>query len=358
MSSYSAAQVISPAIQRTRWYLFQPFRLGRFLKLALVAAITEGGGISGCNFGSRVPSSNGGGNASPPFHWPTLHWPAMHWPALPVILGVIALVCAIVIPLWLLLSYLFIRLRFSYFDCVLRGQDQIAPAWRRYHRQALRYLGMSLCIGLAFWIVLIPIGYALYRQYAPLFQSLFSGGKPDFAQFVPLILIVIAGVLGLGLAGYLLQTTLSCFVLPRMALQDASIRESLEDVWADIQLEPGQFCLFYLLRALLWIAASFASAIVLIVPFILLGIIGAILIVAMKAVSTAAALAVGIPLGILFVCAFVAASIGVSGTIGTFNRNYALFFYAGRFPGMAAILWPPQPPPPPPYWAQAAPPAV
>ncbi|HEY9125780.1 MAG TPA: hypothetical protein VIM62_01565, partial [Acidobacteriaceae bacterium] len=310
MPSYSAAQVISPAIQRTKWYLFQPFRLGRFLKLALVAAITEGGGVSGCNFGSGFPSSHsgnsgGGGGTSAPFHWP-----AMHWPPLPVILGVIALVCVIVIPLWLLISYLVIRLRFSYFDCVLRGRDRIGEAWGRYHRQALRYLGMTICIAVAFWIVLIPIGYVLYRSYAPLFQALFSGGKVDFTQFIPLIAIVVFGALGLGLIGYLLEATLTGFVLPRMALEDASIGEALEDVWADMQAEPGQFLLYFLLRILLLIAASFAAVIVLIVPFLIVGVIGAILILALKTASTAAALAVGIPLGVVVGAAFIAASIG------------------------------------------------
>jgi len=354
MSSYSAAQVISPAIQRTKWYLFQPFRLGRFLKLTLVATFTEGG-LSSCNFSSKLPSSHSGsgGGLNTPFHMPVIHWPALS-----MIIGIIALVLALVIPVYLLISYLFIRLRFSYFDCCLRGQHLIAPAWRRYHRQALRYLGLTVAIAVAFWIVLIPIGYGLYRQYAPLFHELISGGHPSYADFVPLILIVIFGAMGLGLIGYLLEATLTSFVLPRMALLDAPIGDVLEDVWADIRLEPGQFLLYYFLRALLCFAASIIAGIALIVPFAVVGVIAGLLVFALKTVSLVAAFVVGIPLGLLLVGAFLAAGIGLSGTVGTFRRNYALFFYAGRFPEMAAILWPPQPPPPPPQWGHVVPPAV
>lgn len=356
MSSYSAAQVISPAIQRTRWYLFQPFRLGRFLKLTLVATFTEGG-LSSCNFSSRLPSSHTN-NGTGTFDWPSLHWPNINWPAFSVVIALIALACAILIPLYILISYLFIRLRFSYFDCVLRGQDKIGPAWSRYHRQALRYLGLTLCIAAAFWIVLIPIGYALYRQYAPLFHTLISGGKPNYVDFIPLILTVIFGAIALGLAGYLLDATLSSFVLPRMALTDASIGDALEDVWADITAEPGQFLLYYLLRALLGFAASIVAAVVLIVPFAIVAVIAGVLIFVLKSASIVAAFVVGIPLAILIGAAFLAGMIGVGGTIGTFRRNYALFFYAGRFPQMAAILWPPQPPPLPPQWGAVVPPAL
>jgi hypothetical protein len=346
MASYSAAQVISPAIQRTKWYLFQPFRLGRFLKLTLVASLTEGS-LSSCNFSSSFPGSHSGGGDSTPFHWP-----AIHWPALPVIVAIIALVCVLVIPLYILLSYLLIRLRFSYFDCVLYGRDRIAPAWNRYHRQALRYLGLTLLIGCAFWIVLIPAGYGLYLRFKPLFDSLRAGAAFHFSDFLPLIAIVGLGSLLLALVGYILEVTLTSFVLPRMALEDASIREALEDVWADMQSEPGQFLLFYFLRALLSFAASIVAVIALVVPFAIMGGIGAVLVFLLKGASIPAAFIVGIPLAALLIAAFVAALIGVGGSIGTFRRNYALLFYAGRFPLLGAILWPPQPPP---VWNQAAP---
>jgi hypothetical protein len=63
----------------------------------------------------------------------------------------------------------------------------------------------------------------------------------------------------------------------------------------------------------------------------------------------------GIPALILIGLLSIPVLIGISGTIGTFRRNYAILFYAGRYPEMAMILWPPPspmpvPPAPPVPW--------
>ena len=61
MHAMSAADAISPAVLRTKDFLFRPFSWGTFLKLGLVALITEG---LGSNFRSSTPSSHGGGGSS------------------------------------------------------------------------------------------------------------------------------------------------------------------------------------------------------------------------------------------------------------------------------------------------------
>jgi hypothetical protein len=339
MNNFSAARAISPAVERTKQFLFQPFRLGRFLKLTLVALLTEGG-MSSCNFNSHTPSGKTG-----PMNIP-FHWPAIHFPALAAIAGLLVLVTLIAIPIVLVIGYLLIRLRFSYFDCVLYEQDQIAPAWSRYHRQTMRYLGLSVLVGIAFWAILIPIGYNLYQHFKPLFESIGSANPPGFADFLPLLAYILPLFLVLALAGYLVDATMTCFVLPRMAVEDASMRDALQDVWGDLLAEPGQFALFFFLRFLLSIVASILALIVLLIPLIPIAIIGVIVVLVLKAASTTLAIGLGVPLGILAGVFFLLAVIGVSGTIGTFRRNYALLFYAGRYPELAMVLWPPLPPPP------------
>jgi hypothetical protein len=340
MNSLSAARAISPAIERTKQFLFQPFRLGRFLKLTLVALLTEGG-MSSCNFNSHTPSGKTG-----PMNIP-FHWPAMHLPALAAIGGLLVVVALIAIPVVLVIGYLLIRLRFSYFDCVLYEQDQIAPAWSRYHRQAMRYLGLSVLVGIAFWAILIPIGYNLYQRFKPLFESIGSEHPPGFVDFLPLLAYIVPLFLALTLVGYLVETTMTCFVLPRMAVEDASMGDALQDVWGDLLADPGQFALFFLLRFLLSLVASVLGFIVLLVPLIPIAIVGVILALVLKAASTTLALGLGVPLAILAGFLFLLAVIGVSGTIGTFRRNYALLFYAGRYPELAMAVWPPVPPAPP-----------
>jgi len=339
MLNYSATAVISPAIERTRQFLFRPFYLGRFLKLTLVGLLTEGG-TSSFNFNSSVPSGHSGGQTNgldTPFHLPIPHWQAL------ALVGLILAVMLVTIPIGIFIRYLLIRLRFSFFDCVLYGEDRIAPGWRKYHRQALRYLGMSICVTAVWWLLLIPVGYEVYRHFQPLFHTLFSGGDFTFWDLLPLIGTLFPVLMIWALVAYLVDTTLGCFALPRIALEDASISEALEDVWFDIVAEPGQFALFFLFRVLLSIAASIVAVILLIVPLIVLAIVGVLVGLVLKAISTTALLALGIPAAIVVFMLVLAALIGLSGTIGTFRRNYALLFYGGRYPELARMLWPPPP---------------
>jgi hypothetical protein len=356
MITLSAAQAISPAIERTKQFLFQPFRLGRFLKLTLVALLAEGG-MSSCNFNWHVPSRIPGGSDHPFHPIPPMHLPQTSWPAMVVVLVVVAIIAIIVIPLMILIGYLLIRLRFSFFDCVLYQQDRIAPAWRRYHRQAMRYLGLTICVSLAFWAVILAAGLAIYEHFKPLFQSIGSSHGPGFVDFLPIISLALLLVLVLGLIGVFVHTALSYFVLPHMALEDASIRDALTDVWGDIEAEPWQYLFFLLLRFLVTLAATIIGIMALVIPFVILGGIGAVIFLILKAFSAGVAVLLAIPAAILLGALFLLALIGVSGTIGTFRRNYALLFYGGRYPPLGAILAPPLPPPAP-VWAPAPAPAA
>ena len=79
MQAVSAADSVSLAIERTREFLFRPFQWSTYLKLGLVAIITEG---LGSNFHSSAPHVDHGAgqggwhgpSSFPPFFHPT---PAM-----------------------------------------------------------------------------------------------------------------------------------------------------------------------------------------------------------------------------------------------------------------------------------------
>jgi hypothetical protein len=234
MTPFSAIDAISPAIERTKVYLFKPFRLGRFLKLALVACLAEGS-YSGFNFNFPLPGKGGE-------HVP-VEIPQMHWPSAPVWTAIAAAILLILISLSILISYLLIRLRFSYFDCVLYGHDQISPGWQKYHRQALRYLGVSLCIGLAFLAVFVAIGLTVWLRYKDVFASLASGNKDhlkvDLMSLLPAVAFAFLVLFLLGIIGYVIQTVMAYCVLPRMALEGEPIFHAFGEAWEDMKAEPG-----------------------------------------------------------------------------------------------------------------------
>lgn len=334
MSRYSAFQAISPAVERTKEYLFQPFQWGRFLKLTLVASLVDGG-MSSCNFNSRMPS---GGNAGA---MPSFHWPHLTMPAVGVIVLISALVMLVVIPIGLLVNYLLIRLRFSFFDCVLRRRDRIGEAWSRYHRQAMRYLGMTVLVGIGCWVVLGIVGFSVWSRFKPLFQALGTDHSPHFMDFLPLIGVLVPFFIVFGIALGLVETGMRFLLLPRMALEDASISEAVGDAWQDIATEPGEFLLFWFMKWLLGVAGAILGVLVMLVPILVLGIAGVVVGLVLKAISMTMLYLLGIPALVLAVILLILVGIGIGGTLGTFRRNYALLFYAGRFPQMAEILWPP-----------------
>ena len=279
MSRYSALQAISPAIERTKAYLFQPFQWGRFLKLTLVACLVDGG-MSSCNFNSRMPSGGTGGAM------PTFHWPHISMPAIGVILAISALVMLIVIPIGLVINYLLIRLRFSFFDCVLRRRDRIGEAWGRYHRQAMRYLWMTVLVGIGCWVVLGVVGFCVWSRFKPLFLALGTDHPSHFMDFLPLIGVLAPFFIVFAIALGLAETAMRCLLLPRMALEDASIAEAAGDAWQDIATEPWEFLLFWFMKWLLGVAGTILGVLVMLVPILVLGIVGVLVGLLLKAIST------------------------------------------------------------------------
>ncbi len=134
MSSISAADSVSFAIQRTRDLLFRPFRWGTYLKLGLVALITEGIGSN-----SHFNSNHGSGHG------------AHVYPQGPVInslqdikpewIVVIAVACLLALIISIVIFYLVTRLRFAFFHCLVQNTTQIAPGWRLYRSRPRAFSG-------------------------------------------------------------------------------------------------------------------------------------------------------------------------------------------------------------------------
>src|SRR5690348_18378991 len=107
MLPLSAADAISPAIQRTRTFLFRPFRFGTYLKLCLVALLTEGLGGNGGNF--NFP---GGGHT--PHHQSSFVSP---FHLTPLWMGVLGIPAVLGVALGILFSFWVTGWRFLSFNC-------------------------------------------------------------------------------------------------------------------------------------------------------------------------------------------------------------------------------------------------
>jgi hypothetical protein len=341
MYAISAADAISPAIQRTRTFLFRPFRLGTYLKLCLVALITEG-------LGGNFNSSSFRNHASHRGYHPHSYTPFAFTPER--IAEAVAM-SFLVILLCFFLAYLVTRLRFAFFHCLIHNTKEIRPGWHLYRTQAKRFFWLNVVVGFCFLLLLGLIALPFVAGFMGLFRNVQAGGHPSFAAIFALILPLIPIVLLVILIGFVTDLILRDLMLPHYALENATAGQAWAAVWARIRAEKGSFFAYILLRIILPIVAVIGLFIVLIIPAIIFVVVVAAVEVGIHAAfsdATGAAAFVGIFLQVLGgVIAFAVALfvwIAVGGPLSTAVRQYALLFYGGRYQPLGDILWPPPPP--------------
>ena len=336
MYPISAADSVSPAIQRTRDFLFRPFRWGTYLKLGLVAIITEG---LGANLHTQANSNHSSG------HGPMIYSPSdikPEWIAGIVFALLLAMVVSIIV------FYLITRLRFAFFHCLTHNIREIGPGWRLYGSQALRFFGLNLAVGFGFLVLVVLIAIPFVKGFWRLFHETAPGTMPNIGLLLALVLPLIPIILLLGLAGFLADMVLRDWMLPHYALDDASAGEAWMEVWDRVTSEKRQFIVYALLRIVLPTIAAVAMFMVLLIPGIALaGAFGAFEygIHSAFADSTGGAAVAGIALQVCFgLLAFglaVLAGICLGGPLSTGLREYALIFYGGRYQALGDILYPP-----------------
>jgi len=336
MRPISAADAVSPAIQRTRDFLFRPFSWGTYLKLGLVAILTEG-------IGSNLHSSRSSSQASG--HGPTISSP-FHFRPEWIAIGVFAILLAAIISL--LVFYLITRLRFAYFHCLVNNTREIRPGWWLYREQAMRFFWLNITVGLCFLIVVVAIAIPFVKGFVRLFHETQQGGQFDVGLLLSLVLPLIPIIALLALAGVLSDVILRDWMLPHYALDDASAGEAWSAVWASVMAEKKQFLVYALLRVVLPFIAGVGVFIILAIPG--LALVGALAALeyglhSAFAGATGAAAVAGIMLEAFFgVVAFgfaLLASICLGGPLSTGVREYALLFYGGRYQALGNILYPP-----------------
>jgi hypothetical protein len=357
----SALDAINPAIEHTRRQLFQPFRFGQWTRIALVGLLAgELGSGGGCNVPS-IPNLNVPQGA--PQHFPPDIFKGVD---LSLYIGLILVLVVSAFVLGILFMYISSVMRFILFDSVLAKTCHIRAGWGRRQAEGLRYFFWKLIFTLitfgAMVVLLgIPLGFAFLMGWLTNprehLVALIFGGIGLF--FVSAILLVSTAVI------YVLTKD---FVIPQMALENISAFEGWRRLLAMMKTEKGSYAGFVGMKIVLAIVAGIIVGIV--------GVIFALVIfvpaagIAIAAVLAAKAAGVGwtvstITMAVVSGCVLVAVFLYFSSLISVpaiiFFPAYGMYFFAARYPALAAILYPapptPQiPPAPPPYQPPPLPP--
>lgn len=340
----SATEAIPPALNRTRDVLFRPFRWGNYLKFCAVAVLTEGT-WSSLRSNGNATSKGSGGSAGVPFHID----PGMI--AGLIALGVLLLVFAVV------LLYVIVRLRFALFHCLAYRTRELAPAWHMYREQAMRFFTLSLVVAFGF----LAVAAVAFAPFVPgilrVIHESQAEGRLHMADLLPLVLQIVPVILLLCVACVAVDVVMRDFMLPHMALENATAGEAWSAVLERVADEKGGFLLYAILRVLLPFAATIALTIVLIIPAILLfGIPGVLFALAhaMQVHASGAAWLIAVllqvVLGLFMFALGVLMAVCFGGPVSLAIRNYALVFYGGRYELLGNLLIPP------PHVAPEAPP--
>jgi hypothetical protein len=343
MQVFSAPQALSPAINRTKSLLFQPFQWGTFLKLCAIAVFTEG--IGGENFNFSHRGFEGHSHIHKAFAFPAM--PAfLHLnPAWIVALVVIVLAAFL---LALVIYYLAVRLRFALFSCLVHQSTLIAPGWHKYRFQAMRFFWLSIIVGIVFFALVVAVLSPFALGFWHIYQQTQLGAPFSLRAFLTLLLPLIPVMFVVTLTASCFRIILCDLMLPHIAIENASAGQAWLAVRRHIAAEFGSFLLYGLLRVVVPIVAAIGLAIILFIPCLIVFGLLAIMIAAVHGAFSDAALPIvylgwvlqGV-LGFLVVGLGFLVAVSFFGPIAIAIRNYALLFYGGRYQALGNILFPP-----------------
>jgi hypothetical protein len=352
MNRLSAIDAFGPAFARVRAMLFRPFRLGTWLKFGLIGLLGGGTVVAGggLNFRAPVIPGNVPHRGLPPDAEDIFR--AIRSIHLADYFHVFVIVIAVIVVLALIFLYLFCRFRFILFDSVVTGQPDIGRGWRKYESQANRYFGFWLAFRLVTWgAMVLIVGLPLWKAYK---NGLFSGDN-SLPMFFAVIASLALGALVISVAFAVVSTLAKDFVMPVLALDDFSLGDAWSAVWRVAASEPGAWAAYMGMKVLCAIGSSIALSIAFVVAMLPAAILIGIPVGILVALGVLAFKTIGVAVGII-ICG-IAVLLAIAGLfcllliltapVSVFFTSYALYFFGGRYPKLAALLWP-QPIPPSP----------
>lgn len=340
----SAGDSITLALEHTKQQLFKPFQIVQWTKLAFVGLLAGELGTNGCNRSQ--------------FNLPHHPGTAPH-AGIPGSLGIdptllaalAAFITAAIIAglaIGIILMYVSSVMRFVLFDsivsreCYIRWSwsRRLGPGWR-YFVWKLLYILLSLA-GIAV-VVGIPVAVAFskgwFQQPGEHVPALVLGGI--FSFLVLLIFAVTTAVI------FVLTKD---FVIPQMALENVDAVEGWRRLWAMMQAEMGAYAAYIGMKIVLAIVAALVIGIatiflglIIAVPSIALGLLAVLTGKAAGWTWNAHTIALAAVIGCILLAIFLYLVSLISVPAIVFFPAYSLYFFAGRYPRLAAVLYPAAP---------------
>lgn len=383
MKPLSPIDAISPAFSRARTILTppspwpgqpSPFRFWFFLKIAVIAALTQPN-IYGMLFGVFFEFLAIGSAVVGAITRRSVHLS----PGLPsVLVAVLAVVLFFVLLLAIFLVWLWCRLRFTLFDLVVYRHGLVARAWAPYRSQAWRFFGLMILVTFALLLLLAVTAGPLLLHLILTLRHMSPQQINQNPTFVFSTIFPMYGVMFLFmLVALFADAVTQDFILPPMAVENAPLGHSFALFFQFLRRRFGSFLGYLLLRfvmelGLVWIGGMALMIVLLLVGGTEFGL-GFVLFRAFwHAGPGGAAVFVlyCVAAGALLIGTYLLLCIVLYGIVAVIKESYAIYYYGGYYPPLgdrlepadASLLTmdttPPAPPVPPPLPPFDAPPVA
>ena len=339
----SAVDAITPAVEHTKQQLFRPFRIGQWTKLAFVGLLAGELGANSCNRAS-FPQGHAGPTAHP-------GWPGSLGidPALLAALGaLLAVLIVAAIAVGIIMLYVGSVMRFVLFDSIVAKECHIRWSWSRRLGPGWRYFVWRLV-----YVVLTLAGIAVLIGL-PAAVAHSKGWFREPQQHLPPL--ILGGIfLAVGFLVFFVITAVVLvltkdFVVPQMALENIDTMEGWRRLWSMMQADMGAYAAYIATK----IGLSIVATIVIGIATVILGLIIAIPSIGLGLLAVLSGKAAGltwnaetITLAIVLGCILLAIFLYLVSLIAVpaivFFPAYSMYFFAARYPRLAAVLYPATP---------------
>jgi hypothetical protein len=362
--SQGATDAISPAFQRTKHLLFNPFRFSFWWRMTLVCLYSGqlAGSFNGFNFNlpSDWPQSRRRGGSSgflADFPWhnvdPSTVWV---WVGIAVI-GLVALAVFV-----LVFMYISSMLQFVLFDSVLIGECHIRQNWSRRQRAGRKYFKFSLIVSAVVWtIMLMVFGTPILFAWA---SGLFAEPSRHLWVLIGGGIVVALLFLVFALAAAAFGVLARDLLVPVLAMEDIPLGEAFDKAKMMVVADKGGYAIYALMRFLLAIAVGIVFGIINVILFLLVlvptAVVGVLIFSLVPAGSGAphfALIGIFVLIGIAILIALIVATLFISLPGAIFQQSFSMYFVAARYAPLTPYMYPPPliPPAPPPMAPPAEP---
>ncbi len=341
----SAVDVISPAFQHARKQLFQPFRFGQWVRLALLGLATgELSSGGGCHSNFNFPAGSHRGTSSSEFLPSMPNLPGLGHLNLHQLVALVAVGVLVGFALMVAFLYLNSVCRFILFDSVLNRNCVFRGSWTRWRQPGSRFFVWQLLVQIvllmgAVMLIGIPLGIAYGAGWL----------KQPKEHLLPLVLggvFLFFAAMAFFLFALLVQVLAKDFLVPMMALEGLDWDEAWPRLLALLNAEKGGYAGYIGMKILLAIAVGIVLGMIS-VMVILLFLVPVFLTILIPSIGmggkftwTVPLIALAVTGGILLfiLLMFLLAMISVPAV--AFFPAYSIYFFAARFKPLSARLYP------------------